>query len=51
MAQLEQELERVQRYGRSCSILFVDLDHFKSLNDGYGVNPNIIMAKIQQLFW
>ncbi len=36
MDRLEQELERAQRYGRSCSVLFVDLDHFKALNDGYG---------------
>jgi diguanylate cyclase (GGDEF)-like protein len=33
---LEQELERAHRYSRSCSILFLDIDHFKALNDGYG---------------
>ena len=36
LAQLEQELERAQRYERACSLLFLDLDHFKALNDGYG---------------
>ena len=36
LAQLDQELERAQRYERACSLLFLDLDHFKALNDGYG---------------
>ena len=33
---LKQELERAQRYNRPCSLLFLDLDHFKAFNDGYG---------------
>jgi two-component system, cell cycle response regulator len=33
---LDQELERANRYDRSCAILFMDIDHFKALNDGYG---------------
>src|SRR5205823_13538809 len=36
LALLDQELERAQRYERACSLLFLDLDHFKALNDGYG---------------
>jgi diguanylate cyclase (GGDEF)-like protein len=36
LARLDQELERAQRYERACSLLFLDLDHFKALNDGYG---------------
>lgn len=36
IARLDQELERAHQYHRSCSILFLDLDHFKALNDGYG---------------
>ena len=32
----DQELKRTQRYYRSCALLFLDLDHFKALNDGYG---------------
>lgn len=36
MAALDQELERAQRYQRPCSVLVLDLDHFKALNDGLG---------------
>jgi diguanylate cyclase (GGDEF)-like protein len=36
LAQFDQELERAQQYERACSLLFLDLDHFKALNDGYG---------------
>ncbi len=36
IARLDQELERAHQYHRFCSILFLDLDHFKALNDGYG---------------
>ncbi len=33
---LEAELERVQRYGEALSIMMVDLDHFKQVNDSRG---------------
>ncbi len=33
---LDLELERAHRFGRPCALLFLDLDHFKALNDGYG---------------
>jgi two-component system cell cycle response regulator len=36
LSMLDQELERSLRYERSCSLLFLDIDHFKALNDGYG---------------
>lgn len=32
----EQMLEQVRRYSRPASLLLVDLDHFKSINDRYG---------------
>ncbi len=33
---LNQELGLAESYQRSCSLLFLDLDHFKAINDGYG---------------
>jgi len=36
LRQLGVEMERVQRYGNSASLLMIDLDHFKLVNDRYG---------------
>jgi diguanylate cyclase (GGDEF)-like protein/putative nucleotidyltransferase with HDIG domain len=36
VAALEHELARAHRYRHECSILFLDIDHFKALNDTYG---------------
>lgn len=33
---LDQELDRARRYERPCSIILLDLDHFKAINDGLG---------------
>jgi len=33
---LEVEIERAERYGSSMSLIFMDLDHFKEVNDNYG---------------
>jgi diguanylate cyclase (GGDEF)-like protein len=32
----EQMLEQMRRYGRAASLLLIDLDHFKAVNDRYG---------------
>ncbi len=34
--QLDREVARCQRYGRHCSLLFVDIDDFKQINDRCG---------------
>ena len=34
--QLTHEVERAQRYGRPVSVILLDLDHFKQVNDTYG---------------
>lgn len=33
---LQQEIQRTSRYGPSFALAFIDLDHFKDINDNYG---------------
>lgn len=33
---IERELSRCRRYGRALSLLLIDVDHFKSINDTFG---------------
>lgn len=45
-SQLENEMERCRRHGRGCSLIFADIDHFKTLNDDYGhsAGDRVLMA-------
>jgi diguanylate cyclase (GGDEF)-like protein/putative nucleotidyltransferase with HDIG domain len=36
IAAIDQEIARSHRTNRSCAVLFLDLDHFKALNDTFG---------------
>ncbi len=36
LARAEQEIARAQRYGHALSLLMIDIDHFKAINDGFG---------------
>ncbi len=47
---IEEEVERSKRYKYSISIIFMDLDHFKDINDIYGHNcGNVVLHEIGQL--
>ncbi len=36
MRQLDEEIKRAERYGRSVSLMMIDIDLFKHVNDNYG---------------
>jgi diguanylate cyclase (GGDEF)-like protein/PAS domain S-box-containing protein len=36
LEQMEMELARVKRHGKSAALLMVDIDHFKEVNDAFG---------------
>lgn len=47
---LDEELDRARRYGRKLSLLMVDVDHFKTINDTHGHQAgDQVLIRIAQL--
>jgi diguanylate cyclase (GGDEF)-like protein len=45
--ELEREIRRAERHGRPVSCCFIDLDHFKDINDRYGhLYGNQVLARV-----
>lgn len=49
MKHLSRELKRAQRFGGDVSLLLLDVDHFKDINDTYGhATGDLVLKKITQ---
>jgi len=51
MQRMEDEFRRAKRYGHEMSVLMMDLDHFKKLNDTYGHQVgDIVLVETAKVF-
>jgi len=48
---LEVEVEKANRYCRPLSLLLLDLDYFKEVNDKYGIISGISFSKQPHKLW
>lgn len=49
---LDREISRSRRYGHSVSVLMLDIDHFKNVNDTYGHQTgDTVMRRLADLFY
>ena len=51
MERLNEEIERARRYGRDLSVVLLDIDHFKQVNDtlGHQAGDEVLQAVASQL--
>ncbi len=43
---MKEEIRRAERYGHSFSVLMLDIDHFKQINDSYGHQEGDVVLKM-----
>ncbi len=46
LTRADEELQRMRRYGGSCALLMVDIDHFKEVNDNFGHDSGDVVLKM-----
>tara|TARA_R110000868_G_scaffold114070_2_gene306021 strand:- start:233 stop:1174 length:942 start_codon:yes stop_codon:yes gene_type:complete len=51
MSKLDEEVKRVRRYKRPSSLMMIDVDHFKKINDTFGhdVGDHVLIALVKLL--